>query len=212
MIRLGLAAWLLPIDPTIEIAIASQGISKGLRQTEGVQVSARAEADVGAIFGGASYKNVTSPTADGEANLFGGVRGNFGVLDLRASIAYKRNTSAALRSDRDAIEIAATVSRTFGRITPRLSLTYSHDDVGATERSLFVEVSSTVSLRSALTASANFGWRERAGGSDYMAFNTGLTYALNREFSADVRYYDTSRSSFGEIYRHRIVASLRARF
>ena len=50
-------------DPGIEISAFSQGMSKGLRQSEGVQILVRPEVAVGPLFVAAFYKNITSPTA-----------------------------------------------------------------------------------------------------------------------------------------------------
>jgi predicted porin len=203
---------LLPIDAAIELILASQGISKGLRQTDGAQALGRAEIAAGPIFAAASFKNVTSATADGEANLQIGVRRSFGGFALSAAIAYKFNTGAGLQADRDAIEFTASATRRIGPLTPRVAVTYSGDELGTTTRSLFIEAGAGVQVGPGLTLSGNVARRERGGGPDYTAFNAGLTFAFHTLFSADLRYYDTNRSGLGEIYRPRVVASLRARF
>src|SRR4051812_41935004 len=94
-------------DPGIEIGALSQGMSKGLRQTEGVQILIRPEVAVGAVFVDASYKNVTSPTADGEAAFLIGLRRHVGGFDLVATAAYKWNTNAHAQADRDCLEFTA---------------------------------------------------------------------------------------------------------
>src|SRR4051812_28292214 len=98
-------------DPGIEISAFSQGMSKGLHQTEGVQILVRPEVAVGPLFVGGFYKNVPSPTADGEAAVMAGLRRRIAGLDVAFSAAYKWNTGAGAQADRDCLEFTATASR-----------------------------------------------------------------------------------------------------
>lgn len=203
----------LPIpQPSIEIIAATQGMSKGLRQTSGIQILVRPEVSVGSFFIGGLYKNVTSTTADGEAEILVGLRHRLAGLDLTATAGYRWNTGAPSSVDRDALEFNLTATRHFGPLTPRVSLTYSPDDLGATRRSLYAEAGATVHLLGGMSASAAVGRRARDGGPDYYAFNAGASYAFAPFVSLDVRYYSTDQSSLGDIYRDRVVASLRAHF
>jgi len=199
-------------DPGIEISAFSQGMSKGLRQSEGVQILVRPELAIGPLLVGASYKNVTSPTADGEAAAFIGLHRNFRGFDLAATVAYKWNTNAGRQADRDCIEFNATASRRFGRVTPRISLTWSPDDLGGTRASLYAEAGASVSLFAGASFSANIARRARDGGPDYVAFNAGASYAVTHNLTADLRYYDTAQSRLGAIYAPRLVASARLHF
>lgn len=199
-------------DPGIEISAFSQGMSKGLRQTEGVQILVRPEVAIGPLFVAASYKNVTSPTADGEAAALIGVRHRLGGFDLALSAAYKWNVNARAQADRDCIEFTATVTRRFGRVTPRINLIYSPDDLGGTRRSLYAEAGASLSLFHGASVSANIARRARDGAPDYVAFNAGATYAVTGNLSADLRYFDTAQSRLGTIYAPRLVASARLHF
>jgi opacity protein-like surface antigen len=199
-------------DPGIEISVFSQGMSKGLRQTEGPQILVRPELAVGPLFVGAFYKNVTSPTADGEAAVTVGLRRRIGGFDLALSAGYKWNTNARAQADRDCLEFTATASRRFGRLTPRINLVYSPDDLGGTRASLYAEAGASLSLFSGASVSANIARRARDGGPDYVAFNAGATYAITGNVSADLRYYDTTQSRLGVIYQPRLVASVRIHF
>ena len=200
------------LDPGIEISAFSQGMSKGLRQTEGAQIVVRPELGIGPLFLAGYYKNVSSPTADGEAAVMVGLRHRLGGFDLSLVGEYKWNTNARRQADRDAFELSATASRRFGPVTPRLSLVYSPDELGGTRASLFVEGGASVHLVGGASFSANLARRWRDGSPDYTAFNAGLSYALGGHFSADLRYYDTAQSRLGAIYRPRLVASARLHF
>jgi hypothetical protein len=201
-----------PPDPAIELVVASQGMSKGLRQTEGPQLLGRAELALGPVVLGGYYKNVSSATADGEAGFSLQLRGRAGGFDLAASVAYKLNTGASLQPDRDAIEFFASVSHRFGQLQPRLSLTYSPDELGGTRETLYVEGGVSMSVAPGALLSANLARRERSGGPDYTAFNAGASYAVAPFLTLDLRYYDTAQGALGAVYRQRLVASLRARF
>lgn len=199
------------LDPAVEIVVASQGMSKGLRQTDGPQVLGRAELGMGPILIGSYYKNVDSATADGEAGFSVQLRGRSGGFDLAASVAYKFNTGASRQPDRDAIELVASVGRRFGALQPRLSLTYSPDELGGTRESLYIEGGVSMDVAPGATLSASLARRERAGGPDYTAFNAGASYAVASSLTFDLRYYDTAEGAWGANYRPRLVASLRLR-
>jgi hypothetical protein len=199
-------------DPAIEISAFSQGMSKGLRQSEGIQILVRPEVAVGPLFAGAFYKNITSPTADGEAAVLAGLRRRVGGFDLAASAAYKWNTGARAQADRDCIEFTITASRRFGRLTPRINLIYSPDDLGGTRASLYAEAGASFSPFAGASLSANVARRTRDGGPDYVAFNAGASYAITGNVTAELRYYDTAQSRIGVIYKPRLVASARLHF
>jgi len=200
-----------PPDPEIEIRAASQGMSKGLRQTDGPQLLIEPELAFGAVVLGAYLKNVSSPTADAETGVSPGLRGAAGGFDLTASATLKLALGDR-GGDRRALEFQAAVSRRVGRLTPRFSLTYSPDDLAATGWSLYAQAGAELSLFEGASASAAIARRERAGGPDYTAFNAGASYAIARNFTADLRYYDTAQGRLGAIYAPRVVAALRVHF
>ncbi|HEX9931590.1 MAG TPA: porin [Allosphingosinicella sp.] len=201
-----------PPDPGIEMVIASRGISKGLAQTEGPQVLVRPEAAFGPFHVGGYAKNVTSPSLDGEAGPVAGFRTSAGGFDLNGSATLKLAVAPVEPTDGEALELTVSASRRFGAATPRLSLTWSPDDLGSTGRSTYAEASAAWKLGGAVTLNAAYALRERDGGADYRAFNAGIAYRLADPLTAELRWYDTDRSGLGEPYRGRLVGSLRARF
>ncbi|HEX8653944.1 MAG TPA: porin [Allosphingosinicella sp.] len=201
-----------PPDPGIEINIASQGMSKGLRQTDGPQVVVRPEVAFGPVYVGVYAKNVSSPTSDGETGATIGLRTGAGGFDLSASASWKIAVAPTAGLDDQALELNAAVSRRIGPLTPRVSVTWSPDELGSTGRSTFAEAGASYRLAEGATVSAAAARRERDGGPDYTAFNAGASYTLAEHFTLDLRWYDTDRSGLGEIYRGRLVGSVRARF
>lgn len=186
-------------------------MSKGIAQTTGPQALARGELGFGRLFVGAYIKNVSSSTSDGEAAALVGVRTKAAGLDLVASAAWKRAVDPAAGSDRNALEVSAAASRKFGRLTPKVSVVWSPDDLGGTRSTIFAEAGATYRFSPSLAASAAFGHRKRGGGADYNAWNAGLTWDGLKPFSIDLRYYDTNGGS-AQPFRPRAVLSARARF
>lgn len=201
-----------PPDPGIEISLASQGMSKGLRQTDGPQIVIRPELAFGPVFFGAQYRNLSSPSADGELWAVAGLRGEAAGFALSASVTFKRWIATSGRPDRDAIELSATASRPLGPLTPRLAVYYSPDDLGSGGASLYVEAGAALRIAPGTNLLASASRRERSNGPDYTAFNAGVSHSFLSRFTAELRYYDTNRSGVDATYRGRLVAALRAQF
>jgi len=199
-------------DPSIEVTFATRGMSKGLAQTDDEpQLVVRSELALRGFYIGATAKNVTSSSSDGEAAALAGWRGKAGGLDLAAGVALKRALATSAPYDRSAVELSAAVSRGFGKLTPKLSLAWSPDDLGGTGRTLFAEAGATYKFSKQLIASAAVGRRERDGGLDYTAYNAGLSWIPVKPLTLDLRYYDTNRDA-GQPYAARLVGSLRTKF
>jgi uncharacterized protein (TIGR02001 family) len=201
-----------PPVPAIEFNIAHEGMSKGLRQTDGVQVIGNVRVDMGKVYGGASLKNVDG-AADTEANIYAGARTTVSGFDLDGRVVYKRAIGGLpLSADAEAVEFVGAVGRKVGPVATRVSVTYSPNDLGITGKSVFVEGGASLAVTNTTAVSANVGRRERDGAPDYTAFNAGVTTAITKNVSLDVRYYDTAQSHLGEIYSDRVVVSARIRF
>lgn len=199
--------------PSVEATLATQGMSKGLRQTEDPQLIVRPQLTFGQFYGGAQIKNVDSPIAHAEASLFAGVKKKLLGFSLDGSVSYKFLVPAEDgANDTGAFEFIAVAGRKIGPATARIALTYSPDDFGATGQSAYVFASAAADLSATTSLSGGVGRRERDNGADYTAFNLGLTQALGKHFSADLRYHDTAEGNFGETYRSRVIASMKAKF
>jgi hypothetical protein len=98
-----------------------------------------------------------------------------------------------------------------GRVTPRISVTWSPDDLGSTTHTLFAEGGLGFAVDKNTNITAAVGRRERGGGPDYTAFNFGVARTFGR-LTLDARYYDTDKSGLGTPYKARIVGSARLRF
>ncbi len=200
-----------PPDPSIEFSIASRGYSKGVAQTDGAQIVVRPEVAFGSFRIGSYAKNVTSPAFDGEYGANVSYRKIFGRTELSGSAAIKHLINPAHGTDKAAVELAFAATQAIGDLKPRVSLTYSPDDLGTTRRSVFWEAGGAYQIDKMTIASAGIGVRSRSGGPDYTSFSAGLTRTLVGPLIADVRYYDTNRNGLGSYFHRRIVLALRAR-
>lgn len=200
-----------PPKPGIELVVATRGMSKGITQTNGPQAIAKGFVRFGAVQIGAQWKNVSSPSANGEASVFANASHKFGTLQLTGGIAGKFHTRVRNEANSVALELTAGASRKFGPVTARVNAIYSPDDLGLTGKSLFVEAGPSVALPHGWTLYAAAGHRHRDRGADYAAFNAGIGKSL-AGLQFDVRYYDTARSGLGTPYRARIVASAKLSF
>jgi hypothetical protein len=201
-----------PPDPGIEISIASTGMSKGLSQTDGVQVVGRGELAFGKVYIGALAKNLTSPSAEGELQLSTGGRFKLRRADLSVSVAYKRWLDTSGQPDDVAAELTVSASQAVGKVTPGIQLIYSPDDLGSTTYSIYAEAGIGWKPFSDLRLSANVGRRHRGNGIDYTSANVGAAYALTRNFTAELRLFDTNKNDLGDPFKRRIVGSIRAKF
>lgn len=201
-----------PPDPSIEFVLASRGYSKGLAQTDGVQLLARGEVAWGALFAAAQWKNVNSPGADSEAQVQIGANGEVGGVTLEAAIGYKLLTGLPSSADEDTFEFTGSARRDFGALTPRIALAFSFDDLGGARESLYAEAGAELRIAPRTRLSAHLGRRERSGGDDYTAFGAGIAQEIGEHVIAELRYHDSARSARGDAYEARAVASLRLRF
>jgi hypothetical protein len=196
-----------PPDPAFEIVVASRGVSKGIAQTEGVQVIPKAFVQLGQMQVGGQWKNVSSPVADGEAAAFINFTPKLGQYQLTLGAAYKFQTDVTGETDDDSLEFTAVASRKFGKISVRASAIYSPDDLGGAGRSIYVEGGPTFDLDETMRISGNLGHRSRVNGVDYTSFNAGISKTLFKKLTLDLRYYDTARGELGEVYGNRVVLS-----
>lgn len=201
-----------PLDPGIEIVVASRGISKGLAQTEGPQFVAKPFVQLGPVQLAAQWKNVSSAVADGESAASLSVSPKLGRFQLGLGVAYKFQTGVREPTDDHSWEFTGSVARNSGKLGLRVAVVFSPDDLGGSRRSLFVEAGPSLQVSKTIRASAAIGRRSRVNGDDYTAFNVGLAKTIFKGVTVDARWFDTNRSRLGLPYRSRGVVSARMAF
>jgi hypothetical protein len=201
-----------PPDPGIEIVVSSRGMSKGIAQTDGVQIIPKAFVQFGPVQAGGQWKNVSSPVADGEAAVFVNYTPRVGPWQLTFGAAYKFQTNVKEPTDDDSFEFTVGASRKFGKISIKSTAIYSPDDLGTAKQSLYLEGGPAYDFDKSTKVSANIGRRARERGQDYTSFNAGISRTFFNKLLVDLRYYDTNRGELGEIYDNRVVLSGRLAF
>lgn len=201
-----------PLDPGIEVSVASHGMSKGVSQTEGPQLVVKPGVGLGPVQFAVQWKNVTSPVADGEGALSASVSPKLGGFQFGFGIAHKFQTAVREPTDDHSWELSGSVGRKFGRLSVRFQAVYSPDDLGSAGRSIYLEGGPTFDLNKTIRLSANIGHRSRIDGDDYTSFNAGVAKTLFKGVTVEARWYDTNRSELGENYRGRAVIAARMAF
>ncbi len=197
-----------PIDPGVEIHVASQGTSKSVAQTDGAQVIARAYLRIDSVQLGAQWRNVDSRLAHGVAAVFVRYSSKVGTTGFEIGGAYRVRTGLKQPHDSRAWEFNGAASRRFGRTALRLGAEYSPKEFES-GRSFYVEFGPSYDLDGAATLSANIGRVERVGNPDYTSFGAGISRVVSPRLTLDARYYWTNRGELGERFGDRIVVSAR---
>ena len=70
-----------PVVPAFEMSVASQGMSKGILQSEGAQFIIRPSLKLRQFQLGAQWKNISTNSAGGEASVIAGWSGKTGKVD-----------------------------------------------------------------------------------------------------------------------------------
>jgi uncharacterized protein (TIGR02001 family) len=209
-----------PPTPIVEVVVASEGISDGVRETDGIQTKVEARLESGPLFGGVSYRNTEhlSDNPDvGEANAFVGAHGTVAGFGIEGRMTYKHRTADRVVGDRDTVEFEGRVNRQVGPFNATAGLEYNPDDLGLAGETFYAKggVETTVTEGTSLSAGIGRGWGDNYP--TYTSYNAGVTQSLGDAVAFDVRYYGTSdvkhvAASDFRNYGDRVVASLKFKF
>ena len=200
------------LDPGIEIAVASRGMSKGIAQSEGPQMIVRPSVIRGDFQVGAQWKNVTSTVAGGEGAVFVAFDREFGGFQLIFQASHKFQTGVHEPTDDHSWEFTGSLTRKLGHVTLHGQVVYSPDDLGSARHSLYWEVGPTLDVSKQFKLFANIGHRARKFGDDYTSFNVGASTTIVPRVTLDLRWYDTNRHELGDNFRGRAVMTARMVF
>ncbi|MCL6740787.1 hypothetical protein LZ518_06525 [Sphingomonas sp. RB56-2] len=203
---------LAPLDPGIELSVASRGMSKGIAQTEGPQLIVKPFVKLGDFQVGAQWKNVTSTVAGGEGAVFVAFGREVGGFQLTLQASHKFQTGVHEPTDDHSWEFTGGLTRKLGSITLRGQVVYSPDDLGSAKRSLYWEAGPAVDVSKQFKLFANIGHRARKFGDDYTSFNAGASTTIVPKVTLDLRWYDTNRHELGENFHGRAVVTARMAF
>lgn len=114
-----------PLDPAVEVIVASRGMSKGIAQSDGPQLVFKPFVKSGDVQLGAQWKNVSSSAASGEGAIFVGLTREVAKFQLSLQASHKFQTEVREPAEDHSWEFTGTISRKFGRLSVRAQAVYS---------------------------------------------------------------------------------------
>ncbi len=211
------AAPVLAQEVSFNLGFQSDYAVRGVSQTDGdPSVFGGADATLGQAYVGLWASNVSfpgDPDTSAEIDLYGGWRTTRGAWTLEAggvAYLYAGQPSGAAY---DFVEAKLAASRTQGPWTMGAIVFASPDFFGASEgEAVYVEANTAVRLTPRLAISAALGRQSVSSDYDYTSWNAGVTWNVTDTIALDLRGWDTDEHGFGEIYRPRVAAALKATF
>ncbi len=203
-----------PVAATYNVGAASDYVFRGVSQTdEGPEVFAGADLTAGKIYAGAWLSNVDfKDSTKVEYDLYAGVRPTLGQVALDLGVIRYGYADQPSGADYDNWEVKLGASAPVGKATVGAAVFYSPDSFGAAEEAAYYELNAAAPLTDRLSVSGAVGRQTYQGSGDYTTWNLGLGWALTPRVAVDVRYFDTDEHGFGDIYRSRAVALIKATF
>jgi uncharacterized protein (TIGR02001 family) len=204
-------------DLAFTVGLQSDYVFRGVSQTEG-EPGVFGAVDLtrdGAYLGLAAYtvSFPGDPDTNAEIDLYAGVRPEAGgwTFDIGAiAYLYPNQPDGA---DYSFVEARLGASRSFGDLTVSGTAFVSPDFFGASEdESAYVEINVAYPLTERLTLSGGLGRQFVSSDFDYSTVNLGGALALTDRLGLDLRYFDTNEHGFGDIYKGRVAAALKATF
>ncbi|MBI1405753.1 MAG: hypothetical protein GC145_06465 [Caulobacter sp.] len=194
---------------TVKTTVASEYMSKGAGKSDGdpaFQMEAAYEAgplDLG-VWGSTAY---FSEGGDAELQAFvsGDVEAGPFEFDLRAMLKHAPGTVEGVQDTW--LELRADSEVKAAGSTLRLRVEYSPDSYGGTEAAWWIELQASRKIARDWKVSAAYGAREQDLGTDYRAWNAGVTWKATDRLSLDLRWYDTDNHGGGDKYDGRLFAS-----
>ena len=204
-----------PLDLSFNVGAATDYVWRGVSQTdESPQIYGGVDATVGMVYAGTWLSNVdfgTGNDTDFELDLYAGIRPQLGPVALDLGIQYYGYINAPTGSDQDFVEFKLAGSVPVGPATVGAAVYWS-DDFAGTGNATYVELNGSVPVAEKVSISGAVGRQDVDYSGDYSTWNLGVSYALNDIVGFDLRYHDTDKHKFGDLYDSRVVLSLKASF
>lgn len=196
------------------LGVASDYVFRGVSQTdEDPQVFGGADVSAGQVYAGVWASNVDfGDSTDLEFDLYAGFTPTLGVVSLDLAVLYYGYTDQPSGADLDYFEFKAAGSVPLGPATIGAQAYYSPNYYAGVDHALYYEVNGSYSPTVKVSISAALDRQQVDGAGDYTTWNVGVGYALTEHLGLDLRYHDTDKHSFGDIYGSRAVVSLKAAF
>ena len=206
------------------VGVASDYIFRGISNTNTKgQIFGGVDATYGIGYAGVWTSNVDFGTAnpDQEIDVYAGVKPTVGPVNLDLGViyyGYSKDKNGAPGSY-SYVEVKAAASTAVGPATVGVATYYSPEFPGEGGEALYYELNGSAPIGEKLTLSGAVGRQDvdatnyfGGASTSYVTWNAGVTAAINDHISADIRYSDTNKSSYGPIYHAAVTAALKFAF
>lgn len=204
-------------------------VFRGISQTNerpsgfaGVDVTYGSQWYLGAWTSNVDFSPSGDTSTSQEIDLYGGWRPTVAGIQFDLGYIYYgyRDQPRGLRESY--AETYLRASHAFGALTLGLAAYHSPNFPGISRRATYGEANLSYAFDTSWSVSGAWGRQSishatahddgRVSRFAYNTWNLGLSWAINDHTSLDLRYWDTSAHSSGDIYGSRVVAGLKATF
>lgn len=201
-------------DFSFNAAVTSDYVWRGVSQSdEDFALQGGADFESGIFYAGTWASTVDfGDDTDAEVDFYLGVAPSAAGFDWDFGLTHYMYVGDPDGSDYDFTEASAGASRAVGPATWGVKLAYSPDFFGGEDDATYLEGNFAIEPAPQWSLSGAVGQQWVDSGADYISWNLGATYALNDVFGVDLRYHDTGRHEWGDIFESRVVVSLTAGF
>lgn len=205
--------------PTVSfnLGITNDYVFRGVSQTQGdPAISGGADASYGMFYAGTWVSNVDFGVPDPkvEIDLYAGVKPTVGDTSFDFGVlyyGYRKDKNGAPGAN-SYTEVKAAVSHAFGPASLGAAVYYSPEWPGKGGDATYFEGNAAIPIASKLTLSGAVGRQTIKNYGDYNTWNVGVGFLLGENATIDVRYWDTDKHNYGNIYDSRLAVSLKAAF
>jgi uncharacterized protein (TIGR02001 family) len=202
--------------PTVafNIGATSDYVFRGVSQTdESPAIQGGVDVSSGQFYAGAWASNVDfGDDTKAEVDLYLGVKPEVAgwTLDIGAvAYLYPGQPDGA---DWDYVEAKLAASRSFGPVSVGAAVYYSPEFTGHTGTAVYGEINGGYKLADPWSVTGAVGRQEIDAGGSFDTWNLGLVWTPTSHIVVDLRYWDTSEHSYGDIYDSRAVISVKGVF
>ncbi|PVM84897.1 TorF family putative porin [Caulobacter endophyticus] len=216
-VALGGAAMAQEVSLSYNVGIASDYVFRGVSQTnEDPQVFGGVDLGYGIGYAGVWASNVDFGADDPsvEIDFYAGVKPTVGTTSFDFAVLYYgySKDKGLTPGKYSYTELKAAVVQPIGKATVGGALYYSPKYTGDVGSSLYYEVNASYPLNDKLSLSGALGKQDYEDTDGYATWNVGATYAITGNLGLDLRYWDTAEHGWGDIYKSRVAATLKATF
>jgi uncharacterized protein (TIGR02001 family) len=205
-----------PFALSFNVGAASDYVFRGISQTdENPQIYGGVDATIGGIgYAGVWVSNVDfNNSTDMEYDLYAGIKPTLGPVGLDLAVIYYGYIDSPKGSHQDYVEWKAAGSVPVGPGSIGAAIYYSDEFFGDTGNATYYEINGSAPIgETGFAVSGALGKQELKGPFDYTTWNVGVSYTFNDHFSVDLRYHDTDKHEFGDLYDSRGVVGVKAVF